>query len=476
MPLEMTEIDGEKALIIRRGDETFTIGATCTHYGGPLDQGLIVGDTIRCPWHHACFDLRTGEALRAPALAPIKVYGGGQAILPARGQTGVSILHAIAIVGAGAAGTAAADMLRRRGFAGTIAMFGTEAPVDRPNLSKDYLAGHAPEEWLPLPLPNDVDLQVGRRVTALDAKTKTLTLDDGSTRAFDAILLATGADSVRLPIAGADRPHVQYLRTLADSRAIIAKAEKGRRACIIGAGFIGLEVAASLREREVDVTVVAPEDIPLARIMGDDVGRFVQRLHEQHGVRFRLGTGVKSIESDAVITAAGERIPADFVIIGGGVRPNTQLAEGAGIKVDNGIVVNEFFETSAPGIFAAGDAARWPDKFSGRAIRVEHWVVAERHGQAAACAILGDGQAFNSAPFFWSAHYDMTINYIGNAAGWDRAEVRGSLDARRALVVYRTADRIAAIATIGMDRECLEAEVAMEKNDQDALEALVRSL
>ena len=462
MHLEVTEIDGEKALIIRRGDETFTIGATCTHYGGPLEEGLVVGDTIRCPWHHACFDIRTGEALRAPALAPIKVFGA-PASSPA-GPAPSSAPKSVAIVGAGAAGTAAADMLRRRGYTGPIAMFGSEAPVDRPNLSKEYLAGHAPEEWLPLPLPADVELHTGKRVTALDAKTKTLTLADGSTRAFDAILLATGADPARLPIAGADKPHVHYLRTLADSRALIALAEKGRRATIIGAGFIGLEVAASLRAREVEVTVLAPEEIPLARIMGDEVGRFVQRLHEEHGVRFRLGQPVTSVDD----------VPADFVVIGGGVRPNTQLAEAAGLSVDNGIVVDESMQTSAPGIFAAGDAARFPDRFSGRAIRVEHWAVAETQGQTAAKNILGAREPHAIPPFFWSAHYDVTIAYVGNAAGWDKAEVHGSLAERRAIIAYRAGGRIAAVAAIGMDRECLEAEAAMEKGDHDALERIVR--
>ncbi|MEK6375435.1 MAG: FAD-dependent oxidoreductase [Acidobacteriota bacterium] len=460
MQFEVTEIDGEKALIIRRGDETFTIGATCTHYGGPLEEGIVVGDTIRCPWHHACFDLRTGEAVRAPALAPLKVFGAPAS--PPAGPPPSSAAKSVAIIGAGAAGTAAADMLRRRGFAGTIAMFGTEPPVDRPNLSKEYLAGHAPEEWLPLPLPADVELQT-RRVTALDAKTKTLTLDDGATRAFDAILIATGADPIRLPIAGADKPHVHVLRTLADSRAIIARAEKGRRACIIGAGFIGLEVAASLRAREVDVEVIAPEAIPLARIMGDEVGRFVQRLHEAHGVRFRLGATIKSIDE----------IDADFVVIGAGVRPNTQFAETAGLKVDNGIVVDEMLETSAPGIYAAGDVARFLDRFSGRAIRVEHWAVAETQGQTAARNILGARAPHAVPPFFWSVHYEVTINYVGNAAGWERAEVHGSLDERRALVAYRIGERIAAVATIGMDRLSLEAEVAMEKNDHEELERIV---
>jgi len=475
--------DGEAVLLIRRGRDIFAVGATCTHYSGPLGEGLVIGNTIRCPWHHTCFDLSTGEALRAPALSPVPVYDvivGDRIVVgakrgappPSAAPRRTAALQSVGIVGAGAAGNAAADMLRRRGFAGTIAMFGPEDPVDRPNLSKEYLAGKAPEEWLPLPLPADVEM-VRRRVTKLDAKTKTLTLDDGSTRKFDAILLAPGADPIRLPIEGSDAPHVYYLRTLADSRAIISAAQKGKRAVIVGAGFIGLEVAASLRAREVDVAVVAPEEIPLARIMGDDVGRFVQRLHESNGVRFFLGQSVKRIQNDSVLLGDGRSLPADFVVIGGGVRPNTQLAEGAGLKVENGIVVDEFLETSAPGVYAVGDVARFPDRYGGERIRVEHWVVAEQQGQAAACNMIGPRKPYTNPPFFWSAHYDVIINYVGNAAGWDQYDIRGSLEKRRALIAYRRRGRVAAVATIFMDVESLEVESAMEIGDADAIELVV---
>jgi NADPH-dependent 2,4-dienoyl-CoA reductase/sulfur reductase-like enzyme len=363
-------------------------------------------------------------------------------------------------------------MLRRRGFPGSIWMFGPEDPVDRPNLSKDYLAGNAPEEWIPLPIPADINF-VRRRVTKLEGRTRTLTLDDGSTRSFDAIVLATGADPIRLPIEGSDQSHVRYLRTWADSRAIIAAAKEGRRAVIVGAGFIGLEVAASLRARKVEVSVVAPEQIPLARIMGDDVGRFVQRLHESHGVHFFLGNGVKSIGRDSVMLNDGRSLPADFLVIGAGVRPNTQLAETAGLKIESGIVVNEFLETSAPDIYAVGDVARYPDRFTGKSIRVEHWVVAERQGQAAVRNIIGPRQPYTDPPFFWSAHYDVIINYVGNATGWDQVDIRGSLDDRHALIVYRSEGRPTAIATIFMDVESLEAETAMEAGDADAIEQIV---
>jgi apoptosis-inducing factor 3 len=278
---------------------------------------------------------------------------------------------------------------------------------------------------------------------------------------------------VKPPIPGIDAPHVFVLRTLADSRAIIARAATAKRAVLIGAGFIGLEVAASLRTRGLEVHVVAPESVPLARIMGDGIGGFVRQLHEDHGVQFRLGVGTKAIEADAVVLASGERVPADLVVVGAGVRPDVALAEKAGLKTDRGIVVDERLVTSAPGIWAIGDAARWPDPWSGESIRVEHWVVAERMGQIAAKAILGGKVRCDLVPFFWSAHYDVTINYVGHAERWDRIDVAGSLQARDAAVAFRLAGKTLAIATIGRDRAALDAEAAMERGDEAALRKIV---
>jgi NADPH-dependent 2,4-dienoyl-CoA reductase/sulfur reductase-like enzyme/nitrite reductase/ring-hydroxylating ferredoxin subunit len=480
------EIDGEAVVLVRRGAEVFAVGGSCTHYHAPLADGIVTGDTIRCPWHHACFDLRTGAAT-APALNPIPVWNveqrDGRLFVttkreippPPRAQTNVGT---VGIVGAGVAGNAAAEMLRREGFAGTITMIGAEetVPIDRPNLSKDYLTGSAPEEWMPLRdadfyRAHDIELMTSRRAVALDAATKTLTLDDGSKRTYGAILLATGSEPVRLSPPGASRIHT--LRTLRDSRTIIAESEKGKRAVVLGASFIALEVAASLRAREVDVTIVAPDAIPLGRTMGIEIGAFIRRLHEEHGVHFRLGTTVATFEGDRVILATGEPLLADFVVAGVGVRPNTQLAEAAGLAVDHGIVVDQFLRTSAEGIFAAGDVAHYPDPFSGQNVRVEHWVAAGRQGQTAALNILGRPTPHTAPPFFWSAHYDVTIAYVGNAAGYDRAEVHGSLDERRALVAYRVGPRIAAVATINLDRESLLIEKAMEDGDQREVERIV---
>src|ERR1051325_9286861 len=284
--------NGEAVILVRRGSEIFALGGTCTHYSAPLADGIVAGATVRCPWHHACFDLRTGEALRAPALNPLPAWNverrgdnifvttKREPLPPAAAQT---MVKSIGIVGGGGAGPAAAEMLRRRGFDGAIAIITAEEtlPVDRPNLSKDYLAGNAPEEWIPLRTPEfyaekNIETITGHRVMRLDANAKSLLLDNGIERRFDAILLATGADPVKLTPPGAERVHV--LRTLADSRAIIAEAQKGRRAVVLGASFIGLEVAASLRAREGDVTVVAPEEIPLAEPMGGGLGAVIRPL------------------------------------------------------------------------------------------------------------------------------------------------------------------------------------------------------
>src|ERR1051326_6388731 len=479
------DVNGEAVLLSRVGDEFFAIGATCTHYSGPLAEGLRVGDTIRCPWHHACFDLRSGEVLRAPALAPLPRYevkregdrvfvvGTAAAAASEPAEQCTPQQQRVVIVGGGAAGHAAAQILAGEGARVGMISADASGPVDRPNLSKDYLNGHAPEEWIPLPQPDGVELMLHSTVAAIDREKKTVTVD-GTAINYDRLLLATGADPIRLPIPGADLPHVHTLRTFADSRAIIARAESSKRAVVIGASFIGLEVAASLRTRGLDVVVVAPEAIPLERVMGRKVGEFIQRLHESHGIVFRLGHKPVSIDAEKVQIDSGESFPADLVVMGVGVRPNSKLAQDSGLRVDNGILVDEFLRTSDPSIFAAGDAARWPDRRTGEAIPVEHWVVAQRQGQTVARNLLGKQEAFDAVPFFWSAHYDVVIAYSGYGAGWDSDHVSGDLDAHNATIAYRKNGRIVAVATIFRDLDSLRAEAAMEGGDDAELEKLVK--
>ena len=472
-------VGGEEVLLVRHGGKVSAIAAHCTHYHGPLAEGLVVGDTIRCPWHHACFSLASGEALAAPALSPLdcwnveeragKIVVAGKKEQPAPKKTGAAS-ERIVVVGGGAAGFAAAEMLRRRGFAGSITMLSNDdaTPVDRPNLSKDYLAGSAPEDWVPLRgddwyAQNGITLRLKTDVTALDPRAKKLTLGDGATIVFDRLLLATGAEPVKLPLPGADLPHVHTLRSLADSRAIIAQAKKAKRAVVIGASFIGLEAAAALRARDIEVHVVAPEQRPLERVFGPQLGDFVRALHEEHGVKFHLENGVTAIGRDGVTLKSGAMLPADLVVLGVGVRPRLVLAEQAGLAIDKGVSVNEYLETSAPGIFAAGDIARWPDPLTGERIRVEHWVVAERQGQTAARNMLGERVPFRAVPFFWSQHYDVPINYVGHAEKWDAIEIDGDVMKRDCVVRYRLGGRVLAVASIYRDGDSLKAAAEMEK-------------
>ena len=268
---------------------------------------------------------------------------------------------------------------------------------------------------------------------------------------------------MKLPIPGAGLPHVHVLRSLADSRAIIANAAKAKRAVVIGASFIGLEVAAALRARDIEVHVVAPEKRPLERVFGPELGDFVRALHEEHGVVFHLDDSVAGIEAASVTLKSGRKLDAELVVAGVGVRPRLALAEKAGLSIDRGVSVDEYLQTSAPGIYAAGDIARWPDAYSGERIRVEHWVVAERMGQAAALAMLGRLDRFDAVPFFWSRHYhDLNIDYLGHAKQWEEVTIEGDLAEKRAVLRYRGDGRVLAVATVDRDRESLRLEVAME--------------
>jgi NADPH-dependent 2,4-dienoyl-CoA reductase/sulfur reductase-like enzyme/nitrite reductase/ring-hydroxylating ferredoxin subunit len=471
--------DGEAVLLARIDGAILAVDATCTHYGGPLAEGVIEHGRVHCPWHHACFDVRTGEATQPPALKPldcwtveesdgrIRVTGKVGPRLPSRSPARTP--ESVAIIGAGAAGDSAADTLRREGYQGPITLFDQDddSPCDRPNLSKDYLAGNAQPEWIPLRAPDYFETKrievVRAEVTGLDAGTRTIRWGDGQERSFGAIILATGAEPVRLRVPAEDGARVFYLRTLADSRAIVAAAKDSKRVVVVGASFIGLEVAASLRARELEVHAVAPEDVPLARIMGNDLGRFVRDLHEQKGVRFHLGRTVKSIAGDHVILDDDSRIDSDFVVVGIGVRPRVSLAENAGLDVEKGIVVDEQLRTSAQGIWAAGDTARWPDPRLGTNVRVEHWVVAQRMGQHAARNVLGAGEPFHAAPFFWSRHYDAAIAYVGHAPEWDDADLDGKPEDLDCTVTFRRAGRRLAVATIFRDELSVRTEIEMER-------------
>lgn len=473
-------------LLVRQADELFAVGAQCPHYGGPLAQGLLVGDTIRCPWHHAAFCLRTGEMERAPALDGLPCWRverrDGRAVVvdarpaavpPALKETGLP--SSVVIVGGGAAAIAAAVTLRQEGYPHAITLLSADAdpPYDRPNLSKDYLAGTAEADWLPLRAPSfyaeqRIDVRCNTRVTRLDPAQRSVELADGSCIEYGALLLATGAEPNRLNVPGADLPHVCTLRSRADCDALIAKLKTARRCVVVGASFIGLEAAAALRTRGLDVHVVAPDPHPMGRVLGDALGDTIKALHEAHGVVFHLGATPARIGPDSVTLSSGDVLPADVVLVGIGVHPNVELAQDAGLAVERGVTVDRFLQTSAPGIYAAGDIARWPDPLTGERIRVEHWVVAERQGIVAARNLLGQQRPFDAVPFFWSQHYDLTLRYVGHAEQWDRVEIDGDLGAHDCSIAYWRGNTRLAVVTIARDLDNLKAEAAFERQTASA--------
>ena len=452
----MTE--SEETISVRDGDRVYTIAAKCPHWGGPLAEGLVVDGAIRCPWHHACFDLKTGAIRSGPAVVPLETgENDGK-----RRRAGGAPPDSVIIIGAGAAGVNAADELRREGYDGRIVMItsDTDLPFDKPNLSKDFLAGNAQPEWLSLH-PADyyedqrIELRLGVTVTSLDTAAKLITTSSGERLPFGALVLATGASPRKLNVPGAER--VLYLRTQRDAEALVERAASAKRAVVIGSSFIGLEVAASLRQRGLDVTVTGPDRIPLERILGRDLGSRVRAIHEDKGVRFDLGRTLTRVDD----------LDADLIVAGIGVTPNVEIARAAGLAIDKGILVDEHFQTSAPDIYACGDVAQPKG-----GARVEHWVVAGRHGLAAARNILGHRERYGAVPFFWSAHFDVIISYVGNGAGWDAIEVDGSLDENDATVLYRRGPDVIAVATIGRDGISLAAEALMERREPVTLAGL----
>lgn len=476
---------GEQVVLVRHGEKVCAVGATCTHYGGPLAEGIVADGTIRCPWHHSRFDLQTGEP-SAPALEPIPCWDvvrrDGKVCVTAKRphavpEEPVAVPDSVVIVGGGAAGAACVEELRHRGYHGAIVMISSDEPypVDRPNLSKGFLAGEVGEESLPL-LGKDfcdhfhVDF-IRDEVDRIDTAQRNIHLKSGGKRKYDAVLLATGAEPRTLDVEGADLEHVHTLRSLQDGLQLFHLGNQAERVVVIGASFIGLEVAASYRQRDIAVEVVAPEHTPLEKALGAELGLAVQRLHEEHGVRFHLGRRPTRITAEHVELDDGSVLPADLVVVGVGVTPRTEVAERSGLEVDDGVRVDERLRTSAHNVWAAGDIARFP--YNGSSARIEHWTVAERMGQYVARDILGHHAPFHDAPFFWTRHYDTNIDYVGHAGDYDEVQIVGSLDKRDATVVFRTDGHIVAVATVGRPTVALRAEWAMEHGDEDALEAIV---
>ncbi|MFC2254426.1 FAD-dependent oxidoreductase [Labrys portucalensis] len=471
-------VEDAPVYVLSRKSSIVAYSAVCSHLGGPLQDGLVDGPYIRCPWHHACFDLDSGKALAAPAFNALQRYGvevrGGmvkvskqrqvakpQHALPSRSA---SDRGRFVIIGGGAAGFAAAHALRAKDWRGRILMYSGdgEAPYDRTLLTKDYLDGHFGDDRLEVAKNAlgklDVDLELRVNVEALEPANNALHLADGRRQIYDKLLLATGSAPKRLDISGADGPNVFVLRTLADCRRILNAASHARRAVIVGGSFIGLEAAASLTSRGISVAVVVPQFHPMEKLLGRALSDLITQTLSAKGVEFHFGRKPARIDGNLVMLDNGDSLEADFTLVGIGVTPNIELARSAGIAVDEGVVVDKYLHTSDQNIYAAGDIASWPYESDRQRIRTEHWVVAQRQGQAAAANMLGDERPLRLVPFFWSKFFDLSFRYIGHARTWNRVTVEGDLRRRDAVLRYSMDGREAAVATIGRDLDCLRLE------------------
>jgi apoptosis-inducing factor 3 len=486
---EMKEVlAGEtRILIAHTAGHFYAVSATCPHYGAPLAEGALCGTRIVCPWHHAVFNVVNGDLEEPPALDAIVSYDvrveGEQIIVSVPDEstdrrTALMVTcdtaadpRQFVIIGAGAAGYAAAQMLREEGFRGSIVMITREdrAPYDRPNLSKDYLHGHAEPEWMPL-RPEEffsehgIKLLLNKEVTRVDARTKTITFESGEIMEYAALLVATGGAPVRLNIPGSDLKNVCMLRSFADADSIIETAKHSRRAVVVGSSFIGMEAAYSLRERGLEVTVVAPAQEPFENILGTEVGAVFRRLHESRGVRFKLGSIVYRFEGshnvEAVTLDNGECIETDMVVVGAGVRPVTHFLDGIELDKAGGVLVDSWL-CAAEGLYAAGDIASFIDPRSGERVRIEHWRTAQQQGRAAARNMIGRDMPFDGVPFFWTRQFDAGLVYVGHATSWDEITYDGDVSSQDFLAFYAKGDRVLAVAGMNRDREMAAVEELM---------------
>jgi len=486
---EMKEFSvGETRILVARvRDQFHAVSATCPHYGAPLVEGALCGTRVVCPWHHAVFNVVSGDLEEPPALDGLVSYDtrveGERVIVsvpdetpdrrtaPMAAHDPVADSRQFVIIGAGAAGYAAAQTLREEGFRGSVVMITREdrAPYDRPNLSKDYLHGHAEPEWMPLRpeeffSEHDIQLLLNREVTRVDAHTKTITFAGGETMEYDALLVATGGAPLRLNIPGFDLKNVCVLRSFADADAMIETARRSRSAVVIGSSFIGMEAAYSLRERGLEVTVVAPSKEPFETTLGEEVGAVFRRLHESRGVRFKLGSMVYRFEGshnvEAVLLDNGEIIKTDMVVVGAGVRPVTQFLEGVELDQAGGVIVDSHLR-AADGLYAAGDIVSFPDPHTGERVRIEHWRTALQQGRAAARNMVGHETAFDGVPFFWTRQFDAGLVYVGHAASWDEIIYHGEVSSQDFLAFYVKNDRVLAVAGMNRDREMAAIEELM---------------
>ena len=489
---EMKEVSvGEtKILLARVRDECYAVGAHCPHYGAPLAEGTLSGDRIVCPWHHACFDVRTGNFEEPPAFDSLPKFdvtidGGGIVVhlpdgapdrrTPAMSGRAPADERTFVILGGGAAGFMAAQTLREENFTGRIVVISSDdrLPYDRPNLSKDYLQGHAEPAWMPLRpegfySDHDIEVRLGERVKNVSFESKQITFASGGTMQYDSLLVATGGVPRSLPFSTPEQKNVYLLRSFADTDAIIAAAGDKARVAVIGASFIGMEAACSLKTRGCDVTVISPDRVPFEKTLGTEIGTLFQNIHERNGVKFKLGAHVtgfagSSGRAESVVLEGGEQIAADVVVVGIGVSPSTDFLADIALHKDGGVLADEHLRIG-PDVYAAGDITHFPDHRTGELTRIEHWRTAMQQGRTAARNMAGKATRFTAVPFFWTTHFGSTLNYVGHAAGWDRIIFDGDVGKEDFLAFYINHHRILAVAGMNRDRDIAVWEELIRMN------------
>lgn len=490
---EMKEfnVDGTPVLLARVNGKCSAVGARCTHYGAPLVDGALVGDKIICPWHHACFSSTTGDMIEPPALDsltnyPLRIDGeniyvelsddAGDRRMPRMAKRESSKdKRTFVILGGGAAGYMAAQTLREDGFGGQVLMITREgrAPYDRPNLSKDYLFGEADPEWMPLRrddffTEHGIEIIYEREAAGVDVAGKTITLNNGDDISFDRLLVATGGLPRTLNVPGSSLMNILALRSFDSADCIIAAAKGATEVAIVGASFIGMEAAASLRKRGLNVTIIAPDTVPFEKTLGPEIGALFQRIHESNGVTFRLSNHVTQFEGSenvsGVVLDSGVRLDADLVIVGVGVIPGTDFLSNISLGPDGAVITDSHLRIDT-NVYAAGDIVRFPDVRGGESVRIEHGRTALQQGRAAAHNMAGIETVYDSVPFFWTTQFDATLNYVGHAATWDEIIIKGDLNRRDFLAFYVKGERILAAAGMNRDRELayLEGLFAIDK-------------
>jgi NADPH-dependent 2,4-dienoyl-CoA reductase/sulfur reductase-like enzyme/nitrite reductase/ring-hydroxylating ferredoxin subunit len=485
---EMKEVAAgdTKVLLARVGGQYHAVSPACPHYGAPLVEGALCNDRVVCPWHHACFNVTTGDLEEPPALDALTHYDlqvdDGRVVVRVPEETSDRRTptmvgrdpddeRVFVILGGGAAGYAAAQTLREDGYTGRVLMVTREdrLPYDRPNLSKDYLHGHADPEWMPLRAEeffaeHHIEVALGKEVTRVSAESKTISFGDGTSQTYDALLVATGGAPRKLPVPGSDLENVFLLRSFDDADAIIEAARRSSSAVVIGASFVGMEAAYSLRERGLRVTVVAPDSVPFEKTLGPEIGALFRRLHEAQGVSFRLGASVSRLEGagkvERVVLDNGEGLEADMVVAGVGVRPATGFLEGVQLAADGGVIVDSNLR-AADGLYAAGDIANFPDPRAGSRTRIEHWRTAQQQGRVAAHNMAGKAVEYDGVPFFWTRQFDAGLLYVGHAGRWDKIIYEGDVEAPDFLAFYVSDDRVSAVAGMNRDREMAAVEELM---------------